>query len=74
STFSSDEDEINLNMEEDDDEAPRDDMDIISSDEEMDAKDIPIYDNSFHVNNISDILQSCRTIINIINKSSILYE
>ncbi|CAF4500833.1 unnamed protein product, partial [Rotaria sp. Silwood2] len=45
-------------MEEDDDEAPRDDMDIISSDEEMDAKDIPIYDNSFHVNNISDILQN----------------
>ncbi|CAF4876508.1 unnamed protein product, partial [Rotaria sp. Silwood1] len=72
--FSSDEDEINFDMEEDNEEAPRDDTDIVSSDEEMDIDNIPIDDNSFHVNNIGDILQSCRKIINIINKSSILYE
>ena len=73
-TISSDEDIMNSDIEDDDDETPGNDMDIVSSDEEIDFDNSSIYDNSFHVKNISDILDNCRTIVNVINKSGILYE
>jgi hypothetical protein len=79
-----DDDEINSGVEEnpfdekdddeDEDEELRDDMDIISSDEEMDNEMIPTLTNSFNTENISNILYKCRKVVNIINKSSILYE
>ncbi len=79
---STDDGEINSDVEEnpydekggDEDEELRDDMDIISSDEEMDNEIVPTLTTSFNTENISNILYKCRKVINIINKSSILYE
>ncbi|CAF4507673.1 unnamed protein product, partial [Didymodactylos carnosus] len=76
---STDDDEMNSNIEEDDfdeedgNEAPRDDMDIISSDDELNNDMMRTSNNSFNTESIGNVLYNCRKIVNIINKSSILY-
>lgn len=74
-----DDDEMNSNSEhnfdeEVGDETLRDDMEIVSSDDEMDYEMMNTSDDSFRIDSISDVLYNCRKIVNIINKSSILYE
>ncbi|CAF1368516.1 unnamed protein product [Didymodactylos carnosus] len=77
---STDDDEMNSNIEEDDfdeedgNEAPRDDLDIISSDDEMNNDMMRASNNSFNTESISNVLYNCRKIVNIITKSSILYD
>jgi len=79
-TFTADSDELNVTTQgsdpndEDECEAPRDNTDIISSDEEMEYDDEEILDRSVILENINHILSSCRKIVNGINRSSILYE
>jgi hypothetical protein len=79
STLGTDDDEMDFHTEGDFDEeagedAPRDDMEIVSSDDEIDCEMIDTLNDSFHIDSISDVLYNCRKIVNIINKSSILYE
>ena len=59
---------------EDDREAPRDNTDIISSDEDIEEGDEQTSTYSAIVNNITNILSNCRKMVSKINRSSMLYE
>ncbi|CAF4506038.1 unnamed protein product [Rotaria socialis] len=55
-------------------EFPRDEADVISSDDETDESSEPSSSQGFIIEHVDALLARCRKLVNMINKSSILYE